>query len=446
MSHYRIFTSCVTKKLFDIKSFLRGSPSLKKGQAMITAVIFFLFISAAVVFGVASTLLSEMKTARVLSDSKNSFYTAEAGIESTALRAKKGYALNAIEIVPIGSASSSILVDEPSADDKTLTAKAIINYATRAVEARMTRSTGVSFFYGTQSGNGGLVLENNSSITGNVFSNGTVVGTGSNLISGSVISAGSGGRVESVHATGTVYAHTIRNAIVDGDAHYQSISNSTVWGALYPGSSDKDVIAFPIADAVIAGWESLAATTVINSPCPYTIQSDTTIGPAKITCDLKIKGSPTVTLGGPLWVSGNIEIENNSIIQIDPSLAGKSIAIIADNKANQLTSSSISLGNNPQFAGSGNGSYIILISQNKSAEQGGTEKAIEIENNALGDFLVYASHGEIFLQNNAVLKEATGFRMRLKNNANVVFEKGLESLVFSSGAGGTWYQNGWAER
>lgn len=413
---------------------------------MITAVIFFLFISIAMVSGITTTLFFEMKLARALSDSKNSFYVAEAGIESSIIRLKKGYAFDAAETAPIGSASASISVTETGTDDKIFVATAITNNATRAIEARLTRSAGISFFYGAQSGNGGLILENNSTITGNIFSNGTVVGAGSNLIAGSIVSAESGGRVESVHATGTVYAHTILGATIDGDAYYQNISNSTVWGTLYPDSVDKDPASFPITDAMIDSWESLAMTTVINSPCPYTIQSDTTIGPAKINCDLKIKGSPTVTLLGPIWVSGNIEIENNSVIQIDQSLAGKSIALIADKKINQLTSSTISLDNNPEFAGSGAGSYIILISQNKSTEQGGTKKAIEVENNALGDVLMYASHGEISLKNNTIIKEATGYRIRLKNNANVVFEKGVEDLVFSSGAGGAWNQNGWAER
>ena len=446
MTYRNTLDSYRTKKLFGARSFLSCSPPLEKGQAMITAVVFFLFISAAISFSVASTLLSEMKIVRMISDSKNSFYTAQAGLESTVLRAKKGYSFNAIETVLIGSASSSISVTESSADDKTFVATGIINNATRAVETRITRSAGVSFFYGSQSGNGGLILENNSSVTGNIFSNGTIVGAGSNLIAGSIVSAGSGGLVDSVHATGTVYAHAIRDATIDGDAHYQTMSDSIVWGALYSGSPDKEPIAFPITDAVIDSWEALATTTVINSPCPYIIEDDITIGPAKINCDLKIKGSPIVTLQGPIWVSGNIEIENNSVIQIDPPLVGKSIAIIADKKTNQLTSSIISLDNNPEFLGAGSGSYIMLLSQNKSAEQGGTKKAIEIENNSLGDLLVYASHGEISLQNNTVLKEVTGYRVRLKNNANIVFEKGLESLVFSSGAGGTWYQNGWEER
>ena len=44
------------------------------------------------------------------------------------------------------------------------------------------------------------------------------------------------------------------------------------------------------------------------------------IGPVKINCNLKIKGSPTVTIAGPAWVVGNIEIENSPIIKLASSL------------------------------------------------------------------------------------------------------------------------------
>lgn len=435
------------RAMFNSQFFLQSSLHFKRGQAMITAVVFFLFISMSIVLGITSPILSEIKVGRELADSMGSFYIAQAGIESVTLRAKKGYTFNAIETVPIGIASSSISVTEPDSDNKIFIATGITNNATRAINAGITRSTGTSFLYGSQSGNGGIVLENNSTITGNILSNGAVTGSGSNLIGGNIISTGSNGLADSVHATGTVYAHTIRKVTVDGDAHYQSISNSTVWGTLYPGSVDQASGSFPISDATIAGWESLAATSVISSPCPYTIQSDMILGPTKITCDVKIKGSSTITLRGPVWIVGTMTIENSPMIKIDSSLGNKSVAIIADNTANQTTSSQIFFENNTQFAGSGTaGSYIVLISQNKSAEQGGGKQAIEVENNIFGDVLLYASHGEILLKNNAVLKEATGYRVRLQNNANVVYEKGLENLVFSSGSGGAWRINGWSEQ
>ena len=73
-------------------------------------------------------------------------------------------------------------------------------------------------------------------------------------------------------------------------------------------------------------------------------------------------------------MNGNIEIENSSIIKLASSLGANSVAVIADNPANRTTSSKIELGNSAQFQNSGTeGSYILFISQNNSAQNGGSE-------------------------------------------------------------------------
>ena len=95
---------------------------------------------------------------------------------------------------------------------KTLATKADRNGFVRNVQAALTQGSGASFNYGVQSGIGGVLLENSSSIIGNVYSNGPVDGAGSNLIKGDVVSAGPSGLVKDIHATSSVYAHTIQNA------------------------------------------------------------------------------------------------------------------------------------------------------------------------------------------------------------------------------------------
>src|SRR3989338_2699942 len=96
----------------------------------------------------------------------------------------------------------------------------------------LTSGSGASLRYGVQSGEGGIVLENSSSVSGNVYSNGPIDGAGSNLIKGSVVSAGPSGSIEGVHSTSSAFAHTITNADIDGDAYYETISNTSVDGTL----------------------------------------------------------------------------------------------------------------------------------------------------------------------------------------------------------------------
>ncbi|MDZ7726617.1 MAG: hypothetical protein U5L75_03500 [Candidatus Campbellbacteria bacterium] len=156
----------------------------------------------------------------------------------------------------------------------------------------------------------------------------------------------------------------------------------------------------------------------------------------KITCDVEVSGND-VWLEGPVWVEGNIEFTGNSAINIDPSLGEKSVAIIADKQSDRESSSRIQISNNLEFNGSGeDSSYILLISQNNSAENGGGTDAIKLQNNAEGDLLLYAGHGSITIDNNTDLTEVTAYRIHIQNNATVRYESGLADLVFSTGPSG----------
>ena len=72
------------------------------------------------------------------------------------------------------------------------------------------------------------------------------------------------------------------------------------------------------------------------------------------------------------------------------------------------------------------------------------DPAILIQNNPELD-IIYASQGRIELQNNIKLKQVSGWGLRLKNNAQVIYEVGLEDVSFSSGPGGGWKVVSWKE-
>ena len=223
--------------------------------------------------------------------------------------------------------------------------------------------------------------------------------------------------------------------------------STTVNGISYPNSADQPTLPMPISDEQITELEADAlAGGVISSPCPYKITSDRTIGPVKITCNLEISGSPTVTLNGSVWVTGNVSIKNTAIIRISSGLGNKSVAIIADNPSNKTTSSKIDMVNSSQFFGSGSpNSFVFLISQNNSAELGGGEEAMEMDNSSSGKLVLYASHGLININNNTTLKEVTGYKIKAKNSANIIYDTGLVNTLFTSGPGGGYEIVDWQE-
>lgn len=423
------------------------SLSLQRGQAVIGAVVFFLALLSVSLASITTPVLSDVTTARALHQSGQSLYLSEAGIEDAVYRILNAMDISASETITLNGSTAVTTIDDISASEKQVRATGNVISYIRTTRSTLTTGTGVAFFYGIQTGEGGLLLENTSRVSGNAYSNGPIDGAGSNLIAGDAVSAGASGLVRDVHLTGSGYAHTITNADIDTDAYYQSISASTVGGVSYPGSLDQETGTLPISDETVAEWEaSAAAGGTISSPCPYVIDSNVSLGPVKINCSLEIEGTPTVTLGGPVWVVGNITIKNSPSIRVAAALGEQSVAFIADNPANRLTSSMVDLQNSALFFGSGAGnSYVLMLSANESAEQGGGEEAITVRNTVAGDLLVYSGHGEIALENSIDVKEVTAYRVRLKNSAEVIYETGLASALFSSGPGGGWNLQGWGE-
>ncbi len=420
--------------------------NLQNGQVMLTIVVFFMFASITIAFGIINPIVKQVAIAKNLNKSNGSFYLAQSAVEDVYYRLKNNETVGTSETLALNSGTTTTVTSDTATGKKISSSATVIeNY--RKMETNLLYGTGVAFHYGVQVGNGGFILENSSSVTGNIHSSGPVVGSG-NIVRGSVISSGATGVIDGIHATGTAFAHTIRNSDIDGDAYYTTISGTTVGGTSHPGSADQTSAEFPIPDDLITEWETDAASGG-NATCSsgkYTISSNITIGPKKIPCDLEISGSPTVTLTGQIWVTGNIVIKNTAVVRVSSTLGTKSVALIADNPSNRLTSSTIDLVNSSTFYGSGSvGSFIFLISQNNSAELGGSVDAISMDNSSSGAVLLYASHGLISINNSATLKEVTGYKIKTRNSATIIYDTGLMSSLFDSGPGGGYEIIDWAE-
>ncbi len=421
--------------------------NLQSGQVMLTIVLFAMLASLAIVFGVISPVLKQATISKDFVRSRESYYLAESGLEDAYYRLKNNKQLSSSEVIVLNNATTTTSIVTTSGGKLVVSLATTTGGVARKMQTNLVLGTGIAFHYGVQVGQGGFNLQNSSTVTGNIHADGTVSGSG-NMVYGDVISSGSSGLINSIHATGTAYAHTIQSSTVDKDAYYVTKTSTTVGGTSYPNSPDQSSESLPISDAQISQWESDAASggSVTCSGGSYKITSNVTIGPKKIPCDLEISGSPIVTLAGAIWVTGNITIKNSSIVKLASSLGNQSLAIVADNPSNKLTSSEISLENSSTFQNSGTaGSFIFLISQNNSAETGGSEEAISMANSSTGAVVVFAGHGQISLQNSINTKEVTAYKIVLKNSANITYDTGLPSTLFSSGPGGGYDVLDWKE-
>ncbi len=434
-------------------SHLKSRIEFKKGQAVLFSVVLFLIISLTIVLGVTNPILRQAKISKDFISARQSYFLAEAGIEDTILRLNKGLAISTSETITTTD-GNVVTTNTTIVDGKQIIATANIKNAVRKVQTNVALGTGISFHYGVQAGNGGFTLENSSSITGNVFAAGPVRGS-DNDIFGDVISAGASGLVYGIHATGTVFSHTIGRVgdttQIDKDAYYvNKVGSVTVAGTLHPNSADQPVAPLPISDEQIDEWEqdALAGGTISNcdNSGNYVVTGTMSLGPKKIDCNLVVKSSSGVlTVTGPLWVAGNITTQTGPTIKMSSALGGQNVAIIADDPSNPTGSGLISIGQSTIFQGSGSvGSFVFMISQNTSAENGGSTNAISMSQGASA-LVAYASHGLVNLSQSVSVKEVTAYKINLSQSANVTYDTGLPSALFESGPSGGYSILLWKE-
>ncbi|MBI5400654.1 MAG: hypothetical protein HZB12_00855 [Candidatus Yonathbacteria bacterium] len=451
----------------------------KRGAAIITAVLFFVVISMAMAIGLSSPVVREYTTSRDFAKSKGAYYLSEAGSEDAIYRIKKAKTIGAQEVISLGGNTATTTITDVDASKKSVGSLGDILFNTRRVSSTLTTSSGASFSYGVQAGDGGVFMSNSSSITGNLYSSGPVCGGGKtlanclsgtagtdNTISGTVLVATTtaNGVIDNIANQGTasMYANKIYSSVIASTTvTCNTISGSNRSSCSYPFGTQTPA-ELPIPRSQIDSWEAAATAggVIPQSSCTlddgkyrYEISSSQNLGPIEIQCGLKITGAgsgsgPTITLMGPVWVKGDIKIKNKMTVQVDPSLAGqgKSMVMIADKPTDRLNSSKIEVeDNNPVFAGAGTNSWVMLLSENSGASQGDPNEAIQVKNGAGGELLLYARLGDILLQGTASVREVTGYKITLENSANVIYASGLQNSLFTSGPGGSWTIQDWKE-
>lgn len=170
---------------------------MDKGAAMLISVLFFLSISIIVVIGFSGPLAKETALAQELTSSKKTYYLAESGVEDAFYRLKNDMEISSVETLSLNGGTATITLIDTS-DGKEITSASDVNSLFRNVKiVASTSVVDVEFDFGAQAGAGGLSMTNNALIqgtggaTGNVYSNGPVVGSNNVDIDGDVTVGGS---------------------------------------------------------------------------------------------------------------------------------------------------------------------------------------------------------------------------------------------------------------
>lgn len=166
-------------------------PPHSHGAALTLAVLFFVIISLAIVLGSVNPVVRDFNTGQELIQSKLSYFTAEAGGEDAFYRLKSGKQISSPELTSLNGGSASVTVVTVSGNEKEITSNGTVSVNARNMKINLNTGVGSDFSYGAQVGEGGLVMNNNSSVegtggaVGNIYSNGPIVGASNTTVTGS---------------------------------------------------------------------------------------------------------------------------------------------------------------------------------------------------------------------------------------------------------------------
>ncbi len=228
---------------------------------------------------------------------------------------------------------------------------------------------------------------------------------------------------------GNTHAHSLKDLTITGGAYYQAATNITA-SSYHPGTPDPAVRSMPISEPNIATWKNVASDP--NQGGGTYIGDITscraTLGPGKYVGNVTFSNSCNVTIKGLVWITGDLNLNNNNILQLDPAFGVSSGVIIVDGVIN--------IDNNNKLKGSGTaGSYLMALSTHDSTVDGSV--AINVSNGG-NTGILYTNKGIISLQNTNHLTEVSGWQIDLSNGVIIDYDTGLASSFFSSGPSGSY--------
>lgn len=192
--------------------------------------------------------------------------------------------------------------------------------------------------------------------------------------------------------------------------------------------SEPSVISLPISDTDISAWKAIAASgTVLTSDQTIYSSGGSTTAPTKILGNLSINGP--LTIGGTLWVTGNLTMSTGSAkINLGSGYGSNSGVIIVDGKVTVNGYSSTVIGD------SSTSGYVLIISTNNSIST--SSPAIYVNNKSHTDHsMFYAPYGLIYLSGtNTKTNYASGYQVDLNNSGgSVSYSSSFASLVLQTG-------------
>ncbi len=392
-----------------------SSSKNQNGQVLIIAIIFMaviLILSAAMLSKVGNYLRFGANSVQ----GEQAIELAEAGVDNTIWQLNKNGGIcpaactNETQLGAIGT--FKVTVVDNSLTLKTVTSTGYVPNSTNPKKKRTIKvqvqvdNTQIAFHYAAQTGDGGLYMSNSAYIDGSVYSNGNIYwgGTGNSMIiNGAAYAAGP-----------TIQSPPI--TVNDPPPH--------------PNASPQ-----PLPTVDYAHWEeeSVKTNDIVTCSPTCVINSSQSIGPRKYVGDVTIQSNVTITVTGPIWVTGNFAIgTGNATVKPDPGFGSNGVVLLVGDPANPSSGKvSYTQGGTFETTGANPPGYILVVARSKA------DDAITIAQSG-ATAIFYALDGGATLTQSASVAALASKKVIMTQTASLHFITGLGSTSFSSGPGGAW--------
>jgi Tfp pilus assembly protein PilX len=256
----------------------------------------------------------------------------------------------------------------------------------------------IAFNYGVQVGTSGLNMGQSSQVVGSVYSNKTGTSITGNL-----------------------------SSTITGDAWaVGTISNPP---SVPPGKKHENQSPTQMPAVDYQYWKDTATVggvidcTQTPSACNLTGSGTAIIGNKKYLGNLTLGQSKVVTMNGPVYVTGNLDMGQSSRINLDNSYGSNSTVLILDGTIDIGQSAQI----NPTNATPKG--YIMLVTT--------TTDTIDISQSGV-NAIFYALNATVSLGQSTHATAIIAKGLTLGQSTILTYDNGLASTDFSSGPGGSW--------
>jgi len=416
------------------KKLKKTNSDSEKGFVALIVAILILVAMITIGVSVSSLIISRYKISTNLVKSNQAYYAAESGVEDALLRLKEKMDWTASSELKVGEATSTTEISEILGGARNITSEGNFKNIIRKVRAVYQISAEKSsFYFGAQVGDGGIQMDDGSTIHGNVFSNGPITAANNTEITGSLKVAKTGNFIDGVTVGTDAWVDTCRDSYIGNVLTCASSTNciASVTDLLTDEIATRTMA---ITEEQIEKWKKdarLGGTT--TGDYILTGKQEAYLGPKVIDGKLRVEGGRAkLFLTGTVWVTGSTTVQDSGQIRLDEASYGSFSGILISDGEVIFKDSGKALGTGQS------GSYLLVISTAFG------EPAITIQNKFEADIL-YAQNGWLVVKDTVDMREVSGYGIHIKNNAEITYEVGLQDVAFSSGPGGSWEVTSWRE-